>query len=487
MLLASSLLLLSVSLLPPLPSGERLEITTAIAAGVGGRVWESASVLCDHLASAENLKGKSIIELGAGTGAVGLFARGLGASRCLLTDGHDQMVDLIERNIERNGAILPSTSTAVQACELQWGAQQVQTIDEAFDVILGADLTYDDDAHDVLAATLRGLLSQPSTRAIFAEEHGIPRELESGTPESLFVDENLERFVEACARQGLRVEPLSSPSFQWPMQDFADAVPFVMQITAGSSGEAAVHTASSSGAVAPGAASATGGASLPEATYSVQHEDSDLLVVDKGHGLLSVPGVGPTKQDCLLSRLRAGGYPEILHAPHRLDRDTSGLLALGRTKAAHRALCKAFEARSVKKSYVALVAGWPTADAGEVHHHIGKRRRQGDAFASFRLVEEGSEGAQAAHTRWKVLERSTRADGTKYSRVALEPVTGRPHQLRLHMLHEGHPILGDELHADCDEAVRAGQGRLCLHAAALTFEHPTQRGQVVSVESSAPF
>lgn len=475
-------------MLPPLPSGRRLEITTATAVGIGGRIWESASVLCNHLVASEDLEGKRVIELGSGTGAVGLFASGLGAHRCLLTDGHEGMVDLIERNIERNDDVAsPLGTTIVKAAQLQWGTQHAQLDDDdAFDVILGADLTYDDDAHDVLATTLRTLLSTPDARAILAEEHGVPRELESHSQnaDALFADENLEHFLAACTRRGLQVLPLSSPRLQWPMRDFFDAVPFVIQITADHGGAAVTsHSDAAQGTTA----APSRGASLPEATYEVQHEDADLLVVNKGHGLLSVPGVGVAKQDCLLSRLRTHGYPEILHAPHRLDRDTSGLLALGRTRAAHRGLCKAFEARLVQKRYEALVRGWPASDVGDVHHHIGKVRQPAEAFASFRLVAAGADGAQAAHTRWKVLQRSKLADGSKYSRVALEPVTGRPHQLRLHMLHLGHPILGDELHAGCAESVRAGQGRLCLHAAALAFEHPTQHGVVVSVESDAPF
>ena len=141
---------------------------------------------------------------------------------------------------------------------------------------------------------------------------------------------------------------------------------------------------------------------------------------------------------------------------------------------------------AISKRATGAVAGWPTADAGEVittlENVVGKVTR---LRRSAWLRRAARVRKQRTHDgRYWSAARAPTAPNTRGS---LEPVTGRPHQLRLHMLHEGHPILGDELHADCDEAVRAGQGRLCLHAAALTFEHPTQRGQVVSVESSAPF
>jgi len=104
------------------------------------------------------------------------------------------------------------------------------------------------------------------------------------------------------------------------------------------------------------ARSATG-SSLPSATWRPILIDDSFLVVGKDSGLLTVPGRGEAKADCLISRLQHEGYPEISHAPHRLDRDTSGLLVLGRTKAAHRALAVAFEARQVSKSYEALLLG----------------------------------------------------------------------------------------------------------------------------------
>ena len=120
---------------------------------------------------------------------------------------------------------------------------------------------------------------------------------------------------------------------------------------------------------------ATAGSSLPHASWRLVHSDPALLVVNKGAGLLSVPGVGAAKADCLLSRMRASGFPEVSHAPHRLDRDTSGLLALGRSAAAHRSLCAQFERRRVAKRYEALVLGWPAEEVRPIRAHTCVRAR----------------------------------------------------------------------------------------------------------------
>ena len=175
---------------------------------------------------------------------------------------------------------------------------------------------------------------------------------------------------------------------------------------------------------------AVAGASLPHATYKVLFEDPALLVVDKGHGLLTVPGIGPEKADCLLSRLRADGYAEVEHAPHRLDRDTSGIVVLGRTPAAHRSLAYQFQERVVSKRYDALVRGWPVDDAGEVDAPIGKARAPTAATrgcASFRTA-----GRRSRAGRWRPRRQD---DGAPYARLALRPVTGRAHQLRLQLAH----------------------------------------------------
>ena len=191
--------------------------------------------------------------------------------------------------------------------------------------------------------------------------------------------------------------------------------------------------------------------------------DPALLVVDKGHGLLTVPGIGPEKADCLLSRLRADGYADVEHAPHRLDRDTSGIVVLGRTPAAHRSLAYQFQERVASKLYEALVLGWPDADFGEVDAPIGKAPGADGGHARMRILPDG----RPSVTRWEVAGRRRRQDdGAPYARLALRPVTGRAHQLRLHCAHLGHPILGDALHGDGPEWPHL---RLCLHASALNF------------------
>ena len=183
------------------------------------------------------------------------------------------------------------------------------------------------------------------------------------------------------------------------------------------------------------------GASVPSSSWTLVHADDALLVVEKDAGLLTVPGIGPEKQDCLLSRLRVAGYPELEHAPHRLDRDTSGLLVLGRTPAAHRALCMLFQARKVAKRYEALVLGWPAADSGEVDRPIGKIRiSNGPARICVVDSDTNAEQVRQSLTRWSVMSRETLEDGTPFARVALVPVTGRAHQLRVHMESVGHPV-----------------------------------------------
>lgn len=173
-------------------------------------------------------------------------------------------------------------------------------------------------------------------------------------------------------------------------------------------------------------AALTPGASLPTSSYRQILVDEDILVVDKDSGLLTVPGRGPEKADCLLSRINADGFPEVLHAAHRLDRDTSGIVALGRTPRAHRALSMQFQERLVSKRYEALILGWPAEDAGEVDTCIGKVRLPEARFAEMRVVPADADGARRSVTRWRVLERGQHDESDlQWSRVELLPVTGR--------------------------------------------------------------
>ncbi len=196
----------------------------------------------------------------------------------------------------------------------------------------------------------------------------------------------------------------------------------------------------------------------PDNGLTVLFADASLLVVNKPAGLLSVPGRGDDKQDCLASRVQAE-YPDALIV-HRLDMSTSGLLVLARGEAMQSEINRLFRERAVDKRYLAVVDGelaetageidlplicdWPNRPRQKVDHDIGKR----------------------SLTRFTRLE----VDPVQHTtRVALEPVTGRSHQLRVHMAALGHPILGDELYGGPAEHKAP---RLLLHAMDLAFVHP---------------
>ena len=215
-------------------------------------------------------------------------------------------------------------------------------------------------------------------------------------------------------------------------------------------------------------------AGAPE--LSLVFADAALLVLDKPGGLLAVPGRGADRQDCLAGRVQAR-YPDALIV-HRLDMATSGLMAMARGPAAQRALGKAFAAREVNKRYIAVVSGrleappegwgiidlpiivdWPNRPRQIVDHTMGK----------------------ASLTRWRVVAHDP-ASGT--TRVELEPVTGRSHQLRVHLAALGHPIVGDALYAPA--AVQAQAPRLMLHACSLGFAHPETGARLV-FERPPPF
>ncbi|WP_347140784.1 pseudouridine synthase [Paracoccus sp. SSK6] len=202
----------------------------------------------------------------------------------------------------------------------------------------------------------------------------------------------------------------------------------------------------------------------------VIHADHEILVVSKPSGLLSVPGRGEGKDDCLINRLR-GAFPTILLV-HRLDQDTSGVMVFGLTPHAQRTLAKQFEERRVKKAYVARLAGRLEPKTGQVDLPLivdwPNRPRQ---------KVDHVEGRPAL-TEWRVI-RATDAE----TRVRLFPLTGRSHQLRVHMAETGHPILGDPLYA---AGAAADHPRLMLHAESLRLRHPDS-GVQVSFSQPAPF
>lgn len=218
-----------------------------------------------------------------------------------------------------------------------------------------------------------------------------------------------------------------------------------------------------------GPPSAPAPAPAPFPGYTVLYADENLVAVDKATGLLSVPGIGPEKADCLVARV-AVAYPGA-RIVHRLDQDTSGCIVLAREADTHRELSRQFQDREVEKSYVAIVAGSVAADEGEINLPMRKAMR-GSALQMIDPIE-----GRAAMTRYRVLGRT---EGR--SRVELHPLTGRSHQLRLHLQAIGHPILGDTLYAPPE----LQQGRLMLHAWRLHISHPGSGARMI-FEAPPPF
>ena len=209
----------------------------------------------------------------------------------------------------------------------------------------------------------------------------------------------------------------------------------------------------------------------PDEPVRVIHADHEVLLVDKPAGLLSVPGKGDHLADCMIARVQSL-YPEALLV-HRLDLDTSGVMVFALTRHAQRVLGLQFEERQTKKVYRArlwgklapkegtvdlpLIVDWPNRPRQHVNHETGK----------------------PARTDWRVLGH----DGDGTTRVRLYPLTGRSHQLRVHMQALGHPILGDPLYA---EGAARDYPRLMLHAESLRFRHP-ESGKGMSFSAPCPF
>ena len=207
--------------------------------------------------------------------------------------------------------------------------------------------------------------------------------------------------------------------------------------------------------------------------------DDHLLVVNKPSGLLSVPGRGEDKQDCLIARAQAQWTDAL--TVHRLDMSTSGLMVIARGPDMQRSLSQAFAQREVHKIYEAIVAGelratetdnaeawsdihmpllidWPNRPKSKVDWAHGK----------------------PSHTQWRVKNSNLK----NATRVELQPITGRTHQLRLHMMAIGHAILGDALYASPD--IQAQSPRLLLHARVLQLKHPVT-AEWMTFESTVPF
>ena len=211
----------------------------------------------------------------------------------------------------------------------------------------------------------------------------------------------------------------------------------------------------------------------PHTGLDICYLDNDLIVLNKPSGLLSVPGRGEGKQDCLASRVQRE-FPETL-VVHRLDLGTSGLVLMARNREMQGRLGHLFQRRLVRKRYVAVVAGRPQPQEGEIDLPLiadwpNRPRQRVDHQA----------GKQAI-TRFQVLTEDGAA-GT--SRVRLLPQTGRTHQLRVHMMSIGHPIVGDELYAG--DYWHAASERLLLHAERLSLQHP-RTGRELQIERAADF
>ena len=206
--------------------------------------------------------------------------------------------------------------------------------------------------------------------------------------------------------------------------------------------------------------------------------DADLVVVDKPAGIPSVPARTPLDPPAVAERLLAEFGP--LEAVHRLDRDTSGLLMLARTRAARVALGRRFESGEVVKRYLAVVVGRPPEDRGELHLPLAA-----DPARPPRQRVDLLSGKRAA-TRWDVVIATPDAPAT-LSLVAVAPLTGRSHQIRVHLAWIGCPIVGDRLYGGTGWS-RSPEGEtapLALHAVALELSHP-RTGERVAFTAPPP-
>ena len=211
----------------------------------------------------------------------------------------------------------------------------------------------------------------------------------------------------------------------------------------------------------------------PHNKNDIIYIDNDLLIINKPEGLLSVPGRGEDKQDCLINRIKLD-YSDALIV-HRLDMDTSGLMIFARNKVCHRMLSDLFQQRKVKKRYIAIVDGILDSDEGEISAPLitdwPNRPKQKIDYND----------GKPSITYYKTLARNTEQNA---SRIELNPITGRSHQLRVHMKSIGHAILGDNLYAD-SEALNKSP-RLLLHSSYLELIHPVTN-QLIHHQINVPF
>jgi tRNA pseudouridine32 synthase / 23S rRNA pseudouridine746 synthase len=211
----------------------------------------------------------------------------------------------------------------------------------------------------------------------------------------------------------------------------------------------------------------------PQDPLDVIHLDEQFIVLNKPSGLLSVPGKGDHLEDCLQSRVKEA-YPDTLLV-HRIDLDTSGLIIFARNKKAQGHISQQFEKRKVSKTYIAVVHGLPQEDEGLIDLPLccdwPNRPKQMVCY----------ENGRPSQTEWRVMERD---EASFTTRVRLSPITGRSHQLRVHMLEIGHPILGDPFYAPVK--ILNAAPRLLLHAQDISFFHPVT-GEALHFTAPCPF
>jgi len=210
------------------------------------------------------------------------------------------------------------------------------------------------------------------------------------------------------------------------------------------------------------------------------YEDDDVLVFNKPMGLAVQGGSGTTRHlDGMLEVLRDahGQRPRLVH---RLDKDTAGCLLVAKTRFAASALAKTFRSRSARKVYWALVAGVPKVPQGRISTFLAKEEREDQSF--MRIAQHGDKGASHAVTYYAVVDTA----GPLLSWVSLKPVTGRTHQLRAHMDHVGHPIVGDPKYFARENWQLPGGMQNKLHLLARRIAVPHPRGGVIDVSAPLP-
>ena len=209
-------------------------------------------------------------------------------------------------------------------------------------------------------------------------------------------------------------------------------------------------------------------------TEHLIHRDEDFMVIHKPAGVLTVPGKTEDLQDCVINRLLKIEPKTLLI--HRLDRDTSGILVFGLTKWGQKTISRQFQERQTEKTYQAVVAG-----------HL-----EGEGTVDVPVIYDpehpplhiaAPDHNKPALTHWQAIEHFE-IQGQAVTRVKLTPITGRSHQLRVHMQYLGHPIVGDTLYATPEQQQLIP--RLCLHAEHLSFYHP-QTEELVEFYYPVPF